>query len=129
MISQDISLGVIFDMDGVVVDSMPFHDQAWTGLMKERGIKVRKRDLHRGFAGKTNPEILTVLLGRKLTKQKIGRFAAEKEARYQKLFRAHIKPLKGIRQFLRQLSELPRITSQFVTLSLSNGRQIVSIWQ
>ena len=39
----------IFDMDGTLADSMPFHEQAWTAMMPELGVKV---DRDAFFAGR-----------------------------------------------------------------------------
>ena len=30
----------IFDMDGTLADSMPFHEQAWNALMPELGVRL-----------------------------------------------------------------------------------------
>ncbi len=67
---------VIFDMDGVLVDSMPYHADAWIIVFAEAGIYIRRQDIydlegsnHEGIvrlvfekAGKTpNPEDFYVL--------------------------------------------------------------------
>ncbi len=38
--------GIIFDSDGVLVDSMPYHAQAWVQVFKDEGIHVRKEDIY-----------------------------------------------------------------------------------
>jgi HAD superfamily hydrolase (TIGR01509 family) len=38
--------GIIFDSDGVLVDSMPYHAQAWVQVFKEEGIDVRKEEIY-----------------------------------------------------------------------------------
>ena len=37
---------VIFDMDGVLVDTMPFHYRAWRDTFKKLGIHVTKQDIY-----------------------------------------------------------------------------------
>ena len=37
---------VIFDLDGVIVDTMPFHARAWQETFKKFGIKVSKKDIY-----------------------------------------------------------------------------------
>jgi len=37
---------VIFDMDGVLVDSMPYHADAWVSVFKEVGINIRREDIY-----------------------------------------------------------------------------------
>ncbi|WP_292464682.1 HAD family phosphatase [Methanolobus sp.] len=38
--------GIIFDSDGVLVDSMPYHAQAWVQVFREEGIDVRKEEIY-----------------------------------------------------------------------------------
>lgn len=38
--------GIIFDSDGVLVDSMPYHAQAWVQVFKDEGIDVRKEEIY-----------------------------------------------------------------------------------
>lgn len=37
---------VIFDMDGVLVDSMPYHADAWKIVFGEIGINIRREDIY-----------------------------------------------------------------------------------
>jgi HAD superfamily hydrolase (TIGR01509 family) len=37
---------VIFDMDGVLVDSMPYHADAWISVFKDAGINIRREDIY-----------------------------------------------------------------------------------
>lgn len=37
---------VIFDMDGVLVDSMPYHAEAWVSVFKDVGINIRREDIY-----------------------------------------------------------------------------------
>ncbi len=37
---------VIFDMDGVLVDSMPYHADAWKIVFGEIGINIRRKDIY-----------------------------------------------------------------------------------
>jgi beta-phosphoglucomutase len=37
---------VIFDMDGVLVDSMPYHADAWVSVFKDVGINIRRKDIY-----------------------------------------------------------------------------------
>lgn len=32
--------GIIFDMDGVLINSEPFHYQVWKEVLKQRGIEI-----------------------------------------------------------------------------------------
>jgi len=37
---------VIFDMDGVLIDSMPYHADAWISVFKDAGINIRREDIY-----------------------------------------------------------------------------------
>lgn len=37
--------GILFDLDGVLVDSMPYHLKAWQWIFNEKGVKVDIRTL------------------------------------------------------------------------------------
>lgn len=37
---------VIFDMDGVLVDSMPYHADAWVSVFKDEGINIEREDIY-----------------------------------------------------------------------------------
>ena len=38
---------VIFDMDGVLVDSMPYHADAWAAVFARVGIKIQREDIYK----------------------------------------------------------------------------------
>jgi beta-phosphoglucomutase len=37
---------IIFDMDGVLVDSMPYHADAWVSVFKDVGLNIRREDIY-----------------------------------------------------------------------------------
>lgn len=49
---------ILFDMDGVVVDSMKHHAAAWTRVLGEYGLEVRDIDIYRreGMSGRESVE-------------------------------------------------------------------------
>jgi len=54
---------VIFDLDGVVADSHPIHEIAWTRLFLERGLDRAKLNLDFLYAGHPRRAILRHYLG------------------------------------------------------------------
>ncbi len=55
--------GVIFDMDGVIVDSHPFHRRAWHKFLRSVGKDVSEEDLDFILDGRKRHEILRHFLG------------------------------------------------------------------
>ncbi|HEY2912287.1 MAG TPA: HAD family phosphatase [Candidatus Angelobacter sp.] len=93
--------GVIFDFDGVIVDSHPAHMQAWEALLHSKGRAVSHAELSFVREGAKREEILRHFLG-ELTPEQITRYGAEKD----KLFQAdasELKLVRGLAEFLLQL--------------------------
>jgi HAD superfamily hydrolase (TIGR01509 family) len=90
---------VIFDMDGVIVDSNPYHKIALQQFCAKHGHELTDTQLREKVYGRTNKEWLTNLFG-VLPEQKCQAFAEEKEALYRELFKNDIKPVEGLISFL-----------------------------
>jgi beta-phosphoglucomutase len=96
--------GVIFDMDGVIVDSNPFHKVALKEFCSGHGYELSDEQLLKKIYGRTNREWITELFG-KLPEDQLLEYTEEKEALYRKLFADDIRPLKGLVRFLDLLNE------------------------
>ena len=48
--------GLIFDLDGTLIDSMPFHVKAWCQVAKEHGFEIDPNDIYR-IAGSASIDI------------------------------------------------------------------------
>lgn len=96
------SFGIIFDMDGVIVDSNPYHKIALKQFCREHGHELSDEHLIRNIFGRTNREWITALFGM-LPEETILRYTEEKEALYRQLFDQDIKPVNGLIPFLDML--------------------------
>jgi HAD superfamily hydrolase (TIGR01509 family) len=97
------SFGVIFDMDGVIVDSNPYHKTALKQFCREHGYELSDEHLIKKIFGRTNREWITALFGQ-LPEEKIIQYTEQKEALYRQLFDKDIKPLPGLLKFLDALT-------------------------
>lgn len=80
---------VIWDMDGVLIDSGPFHFQAWREIFtRERRIEFTYGMFQRIF-GWRNPEMLRDVLGPDISTAEIDFLAGVKKARYSNLVRTN----------------------------------------
>ena len=55
---------IIFDMDGTMIDSMPWHAQAWVEFARRRGMDIDVPDLMARTTGRNGTECIVELLGR-----------------------------------------------------------------
>ncbi len=88
--------GAIFDMDGVLVDSNPFHLQKWIELLKERGIPFNASDLPQQILGQRNDTAFRLFFGPNLSKEESHRLSEELEEKFRKAFAPHAKLLPGL---------------------------------
>jgi len=96
--------GAIFDWDGVIVDSGPYHEQSWHLLSAEEGKPLPEGFFKRGFGMRNDPFIPNVL-GWTREPAEVARLAARKEELYRELVAAGgIAPLPGVREWLGRLA-------------------------
>jgi beta-phosphoglucomutase len=104
IVKSSIQYAFVFDMDGVLVDSNPYHKIALNQFCAKHGYHLTDTDLLNKVYGRTNKEWLTNLFG-KLSEAKLNEYAEEKEALYRALFEKDIKPVKGLISFLDRLDK------------------------
>jgi HAD superfamily hydrolase (TIGR01509 family) len=97
-------IGIIFDMDGVLVNNSQYHVQAWNLFLEMHGISFRE-DMKTKVFGTTNKEHLELFFNRKLTEMELNTFENEKEQLYRDLYAPKIKPVHGLIPFLKILKK------------------------
>lgn len=76
---------VLFDMDGVLLDSMPYHSDAWHKVMKAHGLNLSREEayMHEGRTGAGTINILYQReLGRDATQEEIENIYKEKSIEF-----------------------------------------------
>lgn len=96
--------GVLWDMDGVIADTGPYHFKSWQMVLGERGVNFTEDDFRRNF-GQRNDTIIKYALGQSLSGAEIEIIAKEKEETFRKLVRPNIKALPGAIELIRSLKE------------------------
>jgi HAD superfamily hydrolase (TIGR01509 family) len=96
------SFAIIFDMDGVIVDSNPFHKIALQQFCRRYGHDLTEQQLREKIYGRTNKEWLANLFG-ELSEAQWRAYADEKEALYRRLYQADVKPVAGLPAFLKAM--------------------------
>ena len=94
---------VIFDMDGVIVDSNPYHKIVLREFCKKHHISLTEEQLRTSVFGRTNKDWLTAVFGKDLTPEKFRQYEDEKESLFRKIYAPEIKPVEGLIDLLNQL--------------------------
>ena len=95
--------GVIFDMDGVIVDNQDYHYEAWMKFCQKYDV-IPEGDVSRYF-GMTNNDILTNIFPDNLSDKQLYEYAGEKEKLYQNLYQGNIEIADGLERLLISLTE------------------------
>ncbi len=101
-------LALIFDMDGVILDSNPTHREAWAAYNRRFGIETDEAMQQRMY-GKRNDEIVRDFFGSTLTEEEVAAHGAAKES----LFREMIGPnlsaalVPGVTDILQNAGDTP----------------------
>jgi len=105
--NQDIE-ALIFDMDGVLVDSNPMHRRAWEVFNLRYGLETTPA-MHERMYGKRNDEIVRDFFGDSLSPEEIVARGREKEILYRELAARELEEMlvPGIRDFLQRYYYLP----------------------
>ena len=99
----ELPAAVIFDMDGVLVNSNPFHIQKWAELLNDHKIPFNEKELPRQILGQRNDHAFRLFFGSQMDEQEMRCLEARLEANFRQAFRLHAKPLAGLEALILQL--------------------------
>jgi beta-phosphoglucomutase len=89
---------LIFDMDGTIVDNIPYHFQARLLFLQKHGLKLLPADAY-GF-GSSTKEFVKRHFGADLSLREIKALDDEKQSIYRELYKGNIKEIKGFTRLL-----------------------------
>lgn len=115
-VPQDTTIGrvsqntfaLIFDMDGVIVDSTPTHTEAWRRYLQRHGIDIP--GIQERMLGKHNAEIVRDFFATpELDDDIVFQHGAEKEKLYREIIAPDLgnRMVSGIREFLHRHRGIP----------------------
>jgi len=93
------SFAVIFDMDGVLIDSNPYHKISLKQFCAKYGHNLTDKQLEEKIYGRTNKDWIPNIFG-PLSAEQVARYTDEKEALFREIYNDHVAPLKGLVPFL-----------------------------
>ncbi len=97
-------LGVIFDVDGVLVDSYTAHFHSWLALADECGCHRMTEDEFRATFGRTSRETIARLWpAEPMATDAIAELDDRKEELFRDMLRAHFQPIPGAADLIAML--------------------------
>jgi HAD superfamily hydrolase (TIGR01509 family) len=97
-----MTYGVLFDMDGVLVDSAGPHHESWRVLAERHAVGVSEEEF-RGCFGRRSQDIIRLLWGGELADEEVAALDAEKEAIYRELIAGQVPLMAGCVELLAAL--------------------------
>jgi beta-phosphoglucomutase family hydrolase len=97
--------GVIWDMDGVLVDTGEFHYHSWRQVFADLETEF-SREQFRATFGMNNAGILEEILGYKPESDFVEQISDQKEGHFRRTVRGKVKTLPGVMEWLRQLKDI-----------------------
>src|SRR5450755_2240618 len=91
----------IFDIDGTIIDSMPWHGKSWEVFFARHDLAYGGEAYLRRTAGRTGVELMREQFG-PLSDADACAYVHEKEAIYRELFRPVFREIAGFREFARR---------------------------
>ena len=105
-------LAVLFDMDGVICDTNPYHLKAWEKFAEKHQLNLEGKDLGYYIYGRTNRDALQLFMqdnafanGNNFTQDQLTDLSEEKEALFRDIYRDHVELTGGLHKFLQELKE------------------------
>ena len=86
--------GVIFDMDGTIVDSLPYHYKAWKIFFKENKVENFSERL-KDYKGGGTLDLLTAVYGDKYSRKELKIMTDDKEIIFREIYKNNVVPIMG----------------------------------
>ena len=94
--------GIIFDMDGTMVDSLPYHHEAWKIFFNENKVENFSEKLNE-YKGGGTLDLMRTVYGNQYSKKELKKMSEDKEKIFRKIYKGEIKQILGFKKFLGEL--------------------------
>ncbi len=96
---------IIFDMDGVLVDSMPDHADAWRQVFASVGIRIERKEIYE-LEGSNHRQVIELMFRRfgrsPPTEEEIQELSRRKIEIFNRI--EHVRPFEGMKELLSVLA-------------------------
>ena len=90
-------------MDGVIVDNLPYHVEAWLLFCERNDIPLTKEVFYQELNGMNSKDTFEWFYQKEMTRAEVEVLEEEKELLYRAVYAAHRKPAAGLLTFLNDL--------------------------
>ena len=97
------TIAVIFDMDGVICHTNPYHSKAFREFFSVRNLAPTDEEFAEHMFGKSNSYILSHFLKRTIEGEELLQLEDEKESLFRQIYEPYIEPINGIEAFITDL--------------------------
>jgi beta-phosphoglucomutase len=94
---------VLFDMDGVICHTNPFHSQAFKLFFEKRNLFPTEAEFAANMYGKSNSHIFKHFLGREVVGEEFAALEFEKESLFREIYGPNVKTISNFLPFLNAL--------------------------
>ncbi|HRZ85947.1 MAG TPA: HAD family phosphatase [Candidatus Paceibacterota bacterium] len=122
---------IIFDFDGTLVNSLPYHMRAFEDVIAERGIKIRDSEI-KGLFGRPSKEIFSILRKNHPFKGSYDDLREERRYHFFKILDGHDIVFKGVYDLLEKLKKKYKLAiatgSSYTTYSHTANKRFQSFF-
>jgi len=94
---------VIFDMDGVIVDSAACHYQTWCALLSKRGIDYSYEDFKHNFGRRTDMQVRRILGD--IPDKEVAAISEEKNILFREFAASKVRALPGVADLITSIKK------------------------
>jgi beta-phosphoglucomutase family hydrolase len=98
-------IGVLFDMDGVIMDNNPYHEKAWMTFCDIHNVPITNDELHKYVFGRIAKDTVDYIFKKEHSQEEVDMYVNEKEEVYRKMYKGNIEMVSGLKDFLEDLKE------------------------
>ncbi len=97
------NFAAIFDMDGVIAHTNPYHAKAFEVFFDRHKISYNEQQFEQHMYGKHNSYIFTHFFGRKISGEELLTLEDEKEGLFREIYKSEARSLPYLQEFLTDL--------------------------
>lgn len=115
----------IFDMDGVIAHTNPYHAEAFKAFFIKHQVDFSDEDFVQHMYGKHNSYIMSHFFGRKIEGSELLVLEEEKEGLFREIYKEQVTPVAGYLEFLKSLKQMGFATGVATSAPRANMELIV----